>query len=238
MADARRWWDRLHVRTNRGTPEAAAGPWRVEPVEAVTDTFAAAHMGVEEGPERPLVVAIDGRSDSGRAAVAQTLRAHVPDSVIVHTEDFAWHPAFFGWADVMRKGVLEPLYRGEAVHYRPLAKDEREGDGVVTIGEGCPAVFIEGVGAARSELMHWIDAVVWVQSDPAPASEAPATTTGPPSGAGHAREGWKAEEDRFLADQRPWERADVIVAGDTGPLPHDPATELVVAPPLGRDAAE
>lgn len=220
------------------TPEPAAGPWRVEPVEAVTDTFAAAHMGVEEGPERPLVIAVDGRTGSGTAAVAQTLRAHVPDSVIVHTEDFAWHPAFFGWAEVMREGVLEPLYRGEAVRYRPLAKDEREDHGVVTIAEGCPAVFIEGVGAARQELMRWIDAVVWVQSDRTPASEEGATTPVRPGGEGHAREGWRAEEDRFLADQRPWERADLIVAGGAAPLPHDSATELVVSPPLGRDAAE
>jgi hypothetical protein len=39
-----------------------------------------------------------------------------------------------------------------------------------------------------------------------------------------------AEEEPFLADQRPWERADLIVAG-TPPISFDPATQLVVAVP-------
>jgi hypothetical protein len=39
---------------------------------------------------------------------------------------------------------------------------------------------------------------------------------------------WMGEEDSFLADERPWERADLVVAG-TPELPHDPRTELLVA---------
>jgi hypothetical protein len=44
-----------------------------------------------------------------------------------------------------------------------------------------------------------------------------------------------AEERPFLAADRPWERARLVVAG-TPPLGHDPRTELVVAdpPPLLR----
>jgi hypothetical protein len=38
-----------------------------------------------------------------------------------------------------------------------------------------------------------------------------------------------AEEDPFLADQRPWGHADLIAAG-TPQIPYDEATELVVAP--------
>jgi hypothetical protein len=45
-----------------------------------------------------------------------------------------------------------------------------------------------------------------------------------------------AEEFPFLAADRPWERADLIVAG-TPPLPHDPRTELVVACPPPAHAA-
>jgi len=39
-----------------------------------------------------------------------------------------------------------------------------------------------------------------------------------------------AEEECFLADQRPWERADLIVAG-TPQISFNPATQLVVAAP-------
>lgn len=219
------------VTRNVGPGEPAAGPWRVEPIAVVTDTFAAAHMGVEDGPDRPFVVAVDGRSGSGTTALAETLSAHVPHSVVVHTEDFAWHHAFFGWADVMREGVLEPLHRGEAVRYRPLARDERGGDGSVVVPEDCPAVFIEGVGAARSELMPWIDAVVWVQPDPSNARHSRAGKDGGDQARADAHP-WTAEEERFLADQRPWDRADLIIAGSPAPLPHDSATEVVVAPPF------
>lgn len=39
---------------------------------------------------------------------------------------------------------------------------------------------------------------------------------------------WEAAERPFLAAEQPWEGADVVVAG-APELPHDPATELVVA---------
>jgi len=42
-----------------------------------------------------------------------------------------------------------------------------------------------------------------------------------------------AEEEPFLAGQRTWERADMLVAG-TPEIPFDPASEAVVAPPLTR----
>jgi hypothetical protein len=41
-------------------------------------------------------------------------------------------------------------------------------------------------------------------------------------------EGWMAEELPFIAARRPWEHADLIVAG-TPTLPHDPRTEIAVA---------
>jgi hypothetical protein len=44
-----------------------------------------------------------------------------------------------------------------------------------------------------------------------------------------------AEEESFLADQKPWERADLIAAG-TPEIPFDPLTELVVAQPSPRTA--
>jgi hypothetical protein len=40
---------------------------------------------------------------------------------------------------------------------------------------------------------------------------------------------WQAAEDPFQAEQRPWERAGLVVCGAPD-LPHDPLSELVVAP--------
>ena len=44
---------------------------------------------------------------------------------------------------------------------------------------------------------------------------------------------WMREEFPFVADQRPWERAFMVVAG-TPELSHDPSTEVVLGPSPGR----
>jgi hypothetical protein len=44
-----------------------------------------------------------------------------------------------------------------------------------------------------------------------------------------------AEEIPFQASQRSWGRADLITCG-TPQIPFDPATEVVIAPPLSRQA--
>lgn len=216
-----------------GPGEPPAGPWRVEPIGWVTDTFAAAHLSVDDGPERPYVIAIDGRSASGKTTLAAALSSHVPRSVVLHTDDIAWHHSFFGWGDLMREGVLEPLHRGESVSYRPPAWDARDRAGAITVPAGCPAVFVEGVSAARRELMPWIDAVVWVQSDRDRAEELGISRDGGDQAAREFWAEWMAQEDQFLAEDLPWERADVVAAGNGVAVAHDPKCEIVVAPPLG-----
>ncbi len=216
-----------------GPSEPPAGPWRVEPIEWVTDTFAAAHMSAEGGGrDRPFVVAVDGRSAAGKSTLAAALSAHVPGSVVVHTDDVAWHHAFFDWSDLLRTRVLEPLRRRAAVSYRPPGWDERGRPGSIEIPASCPAVFIEGVGASRRELLPWIDAAVWVQSDRERAEEIGIARDGADEGTRQFSAEWMAAEDNFLAEDQPWRRADVIVAGNAEGPPHDPATEVVVAPPV------
>jgi hypothetical protein len=41
-------------------------------------------------------------------------------------------------------------------------------------------------------------------------------------------EGWLVEEKPFISTRRPWEHADLILAG-IPTLAHDPRTEIVVA---------
>jgi hypothetical protein len=69
--------------------------------------------------------------------------------------------------------------------------------------------------------------VIAAMSPPASRIEVPAG--GPPAEQDHRD--WMAEEMPFQASQRPWERADLIVCG-TPQIPCDPATELVIAPPV------
>jgi hypothetical protein len=198
--------------------ESAAGPWRVVPAAEVL-----AQLG------RPRVLAIDGRSGGGKTTVAHRLAATVPGSTVLHTDDVAWYHAFFDWADLMRDGILEPLQTGVPVVYRPPAWDERGRDGAITVPAESPLVIVEGVGIGRRELADYVDALVWVQTDEDEARRRGLAR----DGAHHASfwSEWQAAEDPFQAEQRPWERAGVVVSGAPD-VPHDPLGELVVAPAL------
>jgi hypothetical protein len=115
-------------------------------------------------------------------------------------------------------------------------------EGSIDVPAGCPLVIIEGDGAGRREVAPLIDTLIWVQADEREAGRrAAARAANPPaadlankdpSGAPFDEDGWMAEEIPFNAAQRTWERADVIVCG-TPETPHDPSTEIVIAPPAG-----
>ena len=139
----------------------------------------------------------------------------------------------FDWADLLVGGVLEPVRRGEAVSYRPPAWRERNRAGAIEVPQGCELVIVEGAGAARHELMGLVDAVVWVQSDMAEAERRGIERDGGDQAAVSFWHLWMAEELPFMARQRPWARANVIVAG-TPSVPHDPANEVVIAEADGQ----
>ena len=144
-----------------------------------------------------------------------------PGSAVVHTDDVASFFARFDWVAEMRAGVLESVLRGEPVAYRPPPWDERSRPGAIEVPAPCELLVVEGVGAGRAELADLIDRAIWVQSDREIARERGIERDGDVAG----WEEWQSEEVPFLARDRPWERADVIVAG-TG---LGPAGALLVA---------
>jgi hypothetical protein len=202
--------------------EPLFGPWRVRRID---DVLRDVLGGLPGGPA---LLAVDGRSGSGKTTVAERIAARVPGSAIVHTDDVAWYHAMFDWASLITEGVLAPLRRGEAVAYRPPPWDARGRPGAVTVPAGCALVVVEGVGIGRRDLAGFFDALVWVQADRALARVRGVAR----DGGGREQETfwdeWEAEERPFLAANRPWDRADVVVDGAPD-LPYDPATELVVA---------
>jgi hypothetical protein len=127
----------------------------------------------------------------------------------VHTDDVAWYHDFFDWADLLADGVLTPWRDGRDVAYRPPAWDARHRPGAIMVAADAPLLVVEGVGAGRRRLAHLVDAMVWVQTDRRLAFRR-----------GLERDGdiafwneWEARERPFLAADRPWERADLVVSG-------------------------
>ena len=181
-----------------------------------------------------MLVAVDGRQGGGKTTVAARLAEFVPLSVTVHTDDVAWWESFFGWDELMAEGILEPLRRGQDVDYRPPAWALRAREGSIVVPATAPLVIIEGVGSSRRSLAPQLDASVWVQSDWDEANRRGIAR----DGGGHAATDfwweWDAEEQPFLAEDRPWERADIVACGTPAlaGVEYDAANDLIVGPSL------
>jgi hypothetical protein len=205
--------------------EPPAGPWRVEGIAAVIARLAK-QAGVTAG-DRPLVVAIDGRSASGKTTLALRFAAALPATAVVHTDDIAWFHSAFGWVD-LAVPVLETARAGESVSFRPPAWDVRHREGAIVVPSATRLLLLEGVGSSREELSHLLDGRLWVQADRAVIERRDRDRVEAGEVARSTADAWMAEEVPFLAARRPWEHADLVLAG-TPLLPHDRGAEVVAA---------
>lgn len=202
--------------------EPPAESWDVRPLADV-----AASLVDRLGPGRR-VVALDGRGGAGKSTLARRWAACLPDAAVVGTDDIAWNHSMFGWADALIDGVLRPYRDGSAVSYRPPGWLRHGREGAVEVADTVRLLIIEGVGASRRELVDWLDAAYWVQSDFAEAERRGLARDIASGVNGDAEETtafwhvWMAEELPFFDADRPWERADLILAGtSTASLPED-----------------
>jgi hypothetical protein len=67
--------------------EPEAGPWRAERLAVVAATVMRHGKGADH---RPIVLAVDGRSSSGKTKLAARLQDVVTGSAVVHTDNIAW----------------------------------------------------------------------------------------------------------------------------------------------------
>ncbi len=213
--------------------EPAAGPWEVVAIRELVDRL---HGAAGSAAGRPRIVAIDGRGGAGKSTLVQQLAAAVPKSAVVHTDDVAWHHAYFDWAGVLAKHVLQPLRRGEAVDFRPPPWVARGRPGSIAVPAGMQTVWVEGTGVVRRELADLLDASVWVQVDRAEAERRLLERDGDAPEQQQHVEAWLLEEHPFLMRERPWEHATLVLAGSpvVGQLPR---THVAIAAPVTRTAS-
>jgi uridine kinase len=208
-----------------GPGERSAAPWQVMPIRDFVDFVL--NVG-DTAHFRPWILAVDGRSGSGKSTTADLLHRSVPDSMVVHTDDIAWHHSFFDWSDLLIEGVLKPLQGGKDVHYQPPGWRTNGRPGAIEIPASLNLVIVEGVGASRTEVMPWIDCSIWIQSDLDEAERRGLAREGSTEEARNFWHEWMSQEFEFLRRQRPWERATAIVNG-TPTQQYDPDSQVVVS---------
>lgn len=208
--------------------EPPLGPWQVVKLTELVE-LVLGHVGAPVG--RAAVVAVDGRSSSGKTTLARRLEHAIPRATTVHTDDVAWWHSCFAWTELLAAGVLEPLRHGRSVAYRPAAWDERDRPGAIEVPATASLVVVEGAGAGRRELVELLDGIVWVHADLAVTQRRDATRLAAGEISEDAYAQWMREELPFVAEQRAWERAFAVVAG-TPTLAFDPTSEVVLGRPL------
>lgn len=189
--------------------ETEAGPWRLVDDAELTEILRRLL------PEARGVLLVDGRSGGGKTTFAERA-ARLLGGAVVHTDDLSWHHDAVAWDDLAIGHVIEPWRRGEAVDFRPPAWEANRRDGAVTVPEDVRVLVLEGVGAGRAPLAAHADAVVWVQSDRDEARERglrrDVELGRPPEEAERFWDDWMGAEEPFLAADRPWDRAALVVA--------------------------
>lgn len=169
---------------------------------------------LERAPaRRPFVVGIDGHSGSGKTTLANGLAAVSPHTAVVHTDDLAWHHSFFDWSELLDEHLLTPLRDGRTpISYRPPGWVRLGRPGAITIAADTTAVLVEGVGVARREVRPRLDAVIWIHAR----SEVGRRRLVAKGDSEAFINDWMRQENALLAEHRPWEVADLIVAGELG----------------------
>lgn len=156
----------------------------------------------------PLVVAVDGRSGTGKTTYAEALGACL-DAPVLHLDDI--YPGWDGLEAAVRTlagDVLEPLSRGERAAYRGWDW-VHDRPGALRPVPSTDRLVVEGVGAAALPAGDHADVVVWLEADDAVRKDRALRRDGEV----FAREWdrWAAGEERLLARDRIRDRADVVL---------------------------
>ena len=175
-------------------------------------------------------MAINGHSSSGKTSLSRQLAGVLPDCSVLHTDDLAWHHGVFAWDELLINDVLPVLRDGRALDYRPPAWIARGRDGAITLAGNRQFVIIEGVGASQASVRPYLDVIIWVATAQSvrESRDEVRVAAGEISATSYAN--WMAEENAYMAAERPWEHADLLVDGSVL-SDHDQQTEIVLAIP-------
>lgn len=171
-----------------------------------------------------LLIGVDGCGGSGKSTLSKKLKDELPDVTVVHKDDFHFPssqlindvPANkpigsdFDWKRLLAQ-VLKPLSSGQDGYYQRYDWDTDTLAEFHTVPAG-GIVIIEGVYSTRKELEDYYDLKIWVDCP-----RELRLARGIERDGEAAREMWAANwmvaEDMYVQQQKPSERADIIISG-------------------------
>ncbi|HUC20884.1 MAG TPA: AAA family ATPase [Candidatus Polarisedimenticolaceae bacterium] len=158
------------------------------------------------------IVALDGPGASGKSTLARRL-AKTLGAPTIQTDDFASQDNPLNWWPQLLEQVLVPLAKNREARYQRYAWDTGE---ILEKRSVAPSEFImlEGVTSSREAFRPYLAFSIWVET---PRTERLRRGLKRDRARGdEARplwETWMAEEDNYVEQEHPREKADVIVDG-------------------------
>lgn len=152
-----------------------------------------------------VITIIDGRSGSGKTALAARLAEEL-GARVVHMDDLyaGWHGLATG-SRLLERGILLPLASGVPARWRRW--DWATGDwGVADHAEPAESLVIEGCGSLTIESRQHADHAIWLAA-PEPVRRARALAR---DGDDSWWELWREQEDAHIAANDPTALADEV----------------------------
>ena len=166
------------------------------------------------------LVAIDGRGCSGKSTLATQLADALGPQASVLGVDSFFTP--FAQQEPRAPGVLRHLRwqafteaiakfkQGCGVTYQPYDWDT---DCLLPLETmDTPVLVVEGLYAMHRDVVDRYDTRIWIEADLATRWNRVLARDGP-AAIDRWRDEWVPLEQQYVAEQRPWRRADVILAG-------------------------
>jgi len=155
-----------------------------------------------------VVVAVDGRSGSGKTVLGTAVAAALACPVVHLDEIYPGWDGLEAGIELATDLVLDPLARGERAAY-PRWDWMRSRPGRTIEVPAARHLVLEGCGALVPPAARHAAVRVWVEA-PTPVRKQRALSRDGEAYAPHW-DRWAAQEDAVYAGSRPWERADLLL---------------------------
>jgi len=158
------------------------------------------------------VLALDGRSGSGKSRLAVDVLARAPGAAVVHLDDV--HPGWDGLHPAVPRieaDLLRPLAEGRPAGFRRWDW-ERDDDGAWQPVPAAPLLLLEGVGSGAAALAPYRSGLVWLEAAEDLRRDRALARDGDTYAPHWDR--WARQEEAYLRRDLPDRQADLVLDGD------------------------